>query len=82
MVGKKIKEKLDSGIILKNNEMKDIMKVIKSLEIRGILLNRTARKINVSGLLSMKNTLKRLAKSVLLPLGLTPGASATDAAIQ
>ena len=58
------------------------MKVIKSLEIRGILLNRTARKINVSGLLSMKNTLKRLAKSVLLPLGLTPGASATDAAIQ
>ena len=62
--------------------MKDIMKVIKSLEIRGILLNRTARKINVSGLLSMKNTLKRLAKSVLLPLGLTPGASATDAAIQ
>ena len=62
--------------------MKDIMKAIKSLEIRGILLNRTARKINVSGLLSMKNTLKRLAKSVLLPLGLTPGASATDAAIQ
>ena len=62
--------------------MKDIMKVIKSLEIRGILLNRTARKINVSGLLSMKNTLKRLAKSVLLLLGLTPGASATDAAIQ
>ena len=62
--------------------MKDIMKVIKSLEIRGILLNRTARKINVSGLLSMKNTLKRLAKSVLLPLGLTPEASATDAAIQ
>ena len=62
--------------------MKDIMKVIKSLEIRGILLNRTARKINVSGLLSMKNTLERLAKSVLLPLGLTPGASATDAAIQ
>ena len=62
--------------------MKDIMKAIKSLEIRGILLNRTARKINVSGLLSLKNTLKRLAKSVLLHLGLTPAASATDAAFQ
>ena len=30
----------------------------------------------------MKNVLKTLAKSVLIPLGLTAAASATDAAIQ
>ena len=30
----------------------------------------------------MKNVLKPLAKSVLIPLGLTAAASATDAAIQ
>ena len=34
------------------------------------------------GLLLMKNVLKPLAKSVLLPLGLIAIASATDAAIQ
>ena len=35
-----------------------------------------------NGLLLMKNVLKPLAKSVLIPLGLTAPASATDAAIQ
>ena len=35
----------DSGITLTNNEIKDIMKVIKSLENRGILLKGTTRKI-------------------------------------
>ena len=34
-----------SGIILTNNEIKNIMKVIKSLENRGILWKGTARKI-------------------------------------
>ena len=34
-----------------------------------------------NGLLLMKNTLKPLVKSVLIPLGLTAAASATDAAI-
>ena len=34
-----------SGITLTNNEIKDIMKVIKSLENRRILLKETARKI-------------------------------------
>ena len=34
-----------SGITLTNNEIKDIKKVIKSLEKRGILLNKTKRKI-------------------------------------
>ena len=34
LIGKKIKEKFDSGISPTNNEIKDIMKVIKSLENR------------------------------------------------
>ena len=34
-----------SGITLTNNEIKDIMKVIKYLENRGILLKETIRKI-------------------------------------
>ena len=41
MVGKKIKEKFGSGITLTNNEIKDITKVIMSLENRGILLKGT-----------------------------------------
>ena len=36
MIGKKIKEELVLGIILTNKEIKDIMKVIKSLTGRGI----------------------------------------------
>ena len=34
-----------SGITLTNNEIKNIIKVIKSLEKRGISLNETKRKI-------------------------------------
>ena len=34
-----------SGITLTNNEIKDIMKVIKALENRGILLKGNTRKI-------------------------------------
>ena len=34
LIGKKMKEKFGSGITLTNNEIKDIMKVIKSLENR------------------------------------------------
>ena len=34
-----------------------------------------------TGLLLMKNVIKSLAKSVLIPLGLTAAASATDAGI-
>ena len=34
-----------SGITLTNNEIKDIMKVIKSLQNRGILLKGTTGKI-------------------------------------
>ena len=73
-----------SGITLTNNEIKYIMKVIKSLENRGILLKKTTRKITsqeggffnfrgplvTAGLPLMKNVLTSLSKSVLIPLGL------------
>ena len=86
----------DSGIMLTNNEIKDTIKVIRSLENRGILLKGTTRKITcqeggflsflrplMSGGLSLiKNVLKPLAKGVLILLGLTTAASATDAAIE
>ena len=64
------------------------MKVIKSLQSRGILLKETTRK-NTSqkgGFLNfhralMKSVLTTLTKIVLLPLGLSTGMSTTDAAI-
>ena len=46
LLGKKIQKKIyGSGITLTNNEIKDIMKVIKSLENRKILLKVTTRKL-------------------------------------
>ena len=71
------------------------MKVIKSLENRGILLKGTTRKITIQevGFLSflrplmaaslplVKNVLTPLAKNVLLPFGLLAGMSTVDAAI-
>ena len=72
------------------------MKVIKSLENRGILLKETTRKITsqeggflsflsplmTAGLPLMKSVLTRLAKSVLILLGLSAGISAAHTAIQ
>ena len=72
------------------------MKVIRSLENRGILLKGTTRKITsheggflnflrplmTTGLPLMKSVPTPLAKSVLLPLGLSAGMPAADAAIQ
>ena len=89
-------KKRGSGITLKKNEIKDVMKVIKSLENRGILLKGNTRIITIqegrflnilrplmtAGLPLMKNVLIPLAKSILIPLGLTAAASVTDAAIQ
>ena len=80
MIGKKIKEKFGSGITLTDNEIKNIMKVIKSLGNRGILLKRTTTKITsqeggffnflrplmTAGLPLMKIVLTQLAKSVLI----------------
>ena len=87
MIGKKIKEKFGSGITLTNNEIKDIMKVIKSLENRGSLIKGTTRKFTsregrffnflrllmAGDLPLMKSALIPLVKSVLIPLGLSAG---------
>ena len=84
------------GKTLTINEMKDIKKVTRSLENGGILLKGTSRKIScqLGGLLNflgpsmrtglplIKSVPISLAKSVLVPLGLTAAAFITDAAIQ
>ena len=96
MAGKKNKEKISSGIGLTNNEIKDIKKVIKSSENRGVLSKGTTRKITrqegrflnflrslmTPGLPWMKNVLTPSAKIVLILLRFTAAASETDAAIQ
>ena len=75
---------------------KDIIKVIKSLENRGILLKGATGKITsreggflnfrrslmTTGLPLMKTVLTPLAKSILIPLGLAAAVSVTYAAIQ
>ena len=70
------------------------MKVIKSLENRGTLLKGTKITIQAGGFINflwplikaglplMKSVLTPLAKYVLIPLGLSEGISAADAAIQ
>ena len=84
---------MGSGIRLTNNE---IMKVINSLENRGILLKGTTKDVvsqgvrllnflillMTAGLPLIKSVLTPLAKGFLVPLGLSAVASATDAAIQ
>ena len=68
--------RVQSGITLKDNEMKDIIKVIKSLDNRGILFKRTStnitsqeggflnflRSLMTAGLPLMKNIFTPLAK--------------------
>ena len=75
--------------------IKEIIKIIRSFENRGILLKGTTRKISSQeggflnfikplisdGLPLMNNVLILLAKSVLAPLRLTAAASATDPVI-
>ena len=100
MIGKKMKKIIssitDPGKADKKYEIKDIMKVRRSSESRGILIKRTTRKITgqegeflnfltplikaVSQL--MKNVLTPFAKSVLKSFGLIAAASATDGATQ
>ena len=98
---RKIKELLinktrGSRITLTNNVIKDIIKVIRSLENQGISLKGTTKKVTSqeggflsflkplmsAGLPLMKNVLTPFAKSFLIPLGLKAAASVTDAAIQ
>ena len=78
---------------LKKDKTKDILKIFRSLENRGILLKATNRKITSqerkflnflrslmsAGLPLMKRVLTPLTRSVLLPLGPTAGMAATDA---
>ena len=75
-----------TGITQTDNEIKDIIKVIKSLENRVILLKEATIKITSQerGCLNFLKPLMTagLAKSVFLPVGLSAGMSATDAAIQ
>ena len=100
IIGKNIKKGISSitglGITLTSNEIKDFIKVIKSLENRGILLKGTVTKITgqeggflnflrllmTAGLPLMKIVVTPLAESVLIPLGLSAGMSAADSAIQ
>ena len=100
LLGKKIKKGTwlikGSGITLRNSEIKDIMKLIKSLENKGFLLTETTRKITsqegrflsflrpliTAGLPLMKSVITPLAKNVLLPFGLSAGMPAAYAAIQ
>ena len=84
-----------SGIKLAKSKIKDVIKVIRSLENKGILFKGATRKINSQerrlirflgplmkvGLLLMKNVFTSLAKSILVPLRLKIEASATDSAI-
>ena len=80
-IEKKISSITSSGISLTDIEMKVIIKVIKSLENRGILLKGTTVKITgqeegflnflrplmTAGLPLMKSVLTPLVKSVLIP---------------
>ena len=80
------------GISLTNNEIKDFIKVINSLENREILLKGTTtrttsqkggflnffRPLMTTNLPLMKNLLISLVKSLLVPLGLTTESSATE----
>ena len=91
-----MKEKFGSGITLSNNEIKDIMKVIKSLENTATLLKGTTKKhtsqavkfINIfrplmaASLQLKKNLLTPFPKKILIPLRLSARMPPADAAIQ
>ena len=83
------------GLGVTHKLIKDIAKVIKSLEKRGTLLKWTTRKITsqeggflnflrplmTAGSTLMKSALTPLAEIVLIPLGLWAGMSEADASI-
>ena len=98
---KKIKKGISSitrsWLTLRNNEIKDIVKGIKSLEKRRILLKTFLRKITSqkkkgslnflkslvkAGLALIKIVLIPLAKSVLIPFGFSAGMPEADGSIQ
>ena len=59
-----------------------LLQIVYQLILSGGFLGRRLASLLKTGLCLMKNLLKLSAKRVLLPLGLTSAASATDAAIQ
>ena len=96
---KSVKKPFRAGMTLTdNNKIKDIIKVIQSLGIRGILLKgldrgfllvysrkrifKFFRPLMTAGSLLMKSVLTPLTKNVFLPLGLLAGMPAANAAIQ
>ena len=95
-IGKQAIKVKGDRVTLTNNEIKYIMKVIKSLENRGILIKGTVRKIAskeggllnflrklvTAGLPLVKNVLTPLAKPVLIQFELKAATSETDAAFQ
>ena len=91
-LNKKFTSTKGSGTTLTNNEIKDIMKVIKSsIFLKGTIKKITSqeggffnflRPLMTAGLPIMKSVLTPLPKSVLLPLGLSAGMSAADAGVQ
>ena len=84
-----------TGIAPANNEIKDIMELIKSLENRGVLLKGTSTKstsqeggfltfhrpLMIAGLLLIKSVLTLLVKR-FVTIGLLAGMPSADAAIQ
>ena len=95
-VNKRISGNTSLGITLTNSKEKDIIRIIKSLEDTRIISKETTRKnnsqngglTNFPALLTrvalplIKNLLMPLPKRVLIPLGLTAAASATDVVIE
>ena len=81
-----VKKSLDlldlwNKITLKSNEIKDIMKVIRSLGNRIIFMKGTSKKISREKLSLIEKVITPLVESVLILLGLTAAGSATDASI-
>ena len=94
-LNKKFTSSKGSGIALTNKETKDIIKVIRFLENIGVLKEllkkirsqkggflNCLRQLMSAGLPLMNNVLTPLGKSVLISLGVTAVASATDSSIQ
>ena len=94
-LNKKFTSSKGSGIALTNKETKDIIKVIRFLENIGVLKEllkkirsqkggflNCLRPLMSAGLPLMNNVLTPLGKSVLISLGVTAVASATDSSIQ
>lgn len=69
--------------MLANNEIKDVIKVIKSVKNRSSLLKETIAFPLIKIVLPlMKNVHMPISKNILVPLGLPAAVSATDTAIQ